>query len=90
MTRNGIEQIDAAGHVGGVKSAGFAHGFGHQRFGGKMHHRIDFILGENLFNLRAHREVHIAKNGGRRHGGAVAFDQAVQRHNVQSAGEQDF
>src|SRR6266849_676362 len=87
---DGIEQIHAAGHVGGVESAGLPYGFGDQGLGGEVHDGVNLVQGEDGFKLRAIREIHLAKDGARRHGSAMALQQAVQRDDGHAARNQDF
>ena len=53
MAGHGIEEIDAGGDVGGVEGAGLADGLGDEGFAGEMHYGIDFVFGEDFFDLRA-------------------------------------
>jgi hypothetical protein len=55
-----------------------------------MHDGIDFVLGENGFELRAIPQVGLAKDCGGRNSGAVAFEQTIQSDDAHSAREQDF
>ncbi len=55
MASHGIEEIDATGHIGGVKDAGLADRLGDQGFGGEVHDGVDFMLRENSLELRAVR-----------------------------------
>ena len=85
-----VQQVHAAGYVGSVKDAGLADGFGDQSFGGEVHHGVNLVLGEDIVKLRTIREVHLEKGCARRHGGAMAFDEAVHGDNAHAAREQDF
>src|SRR6266850_2063852 len=51
---------------------------------------VNLVLGENGFNLRAIRKVYLAKDGSRRHSGAMALHQAVQRNDGHAARNQDL
>ena len=73
MANHGIEKIHAARNIRSIKGAGFADGFGDQGFAGKVHHRINFMLGEHIFNLRADTKIGMAKDGVRRNGFAMAL-----------------
>jgi len=87
---DGIEQIHAGGHVGGVEDAGLAHGFGHEGFGGEVHDGVNFVPGENSFELRTIRKINLAKNGAGRNGGTMSLEQAVQRNDGHAARDQNF
>lgn len=50
---HGVEEMDAGGDVSGVESAGLADGFGDEGFARKMHYGVDFVFGENFFDLSA-------------------------------------
>ncbi len=90
VARDGIEQVHTTGHVSGVENTRLAYGFGDQGFGGEVHHGVNLVLGENGFNLRAIRKVYLAKDGSRRHSGAMALHQAVQRNDGHAARNQDL
>lgn len=90
VASDGIEQIHAGGHVGGVEYTRFADGFGDQRLGSKVHYGIDFVLGEDGFESRTIRQVHLAKNGTRRDRGPMALQQAIQGDDGHTAGNQHF
>src|SRR6267143_4273950 len=90
VARDGIEQVHTTGHVRGVKTTRLAYGFGDQGLGGEVHHGVNLVLRENGFNLRAIREICLAKNGSRRHGGTMALQQAVQRDDGQAARNHNF
>src|SRR5262249_17407235 len=66
------------------------HGFGNESFGSKVHHGVDFMLGEDGFELQAVSEVHRAEDRARRHGRTVPLDQAVQGNDFDAASPQDF
>src|SRR5712692_6065500 len=87
---DGIEQIHAAGHVRGVENARLPYGFGDQRLGSEVHHGVNFVQGEDGFKLRAIREIYLAKDGARRHGGTMALQQAIQGDDGHAARNQDF
>src|SRR5713226_2015702 len=87
---DGIEQIDTTGHVRGVENTRFAYGFGDEGFGGEMHHGVNLVLREDGFNLRAIREIYLAKDGARRHGGTMALYQAIQSDDRHTARNQDL
>ena len=60
VARDGVQKIDSAGNVGGVKDAGLADGFGDESFRGEVHNGINFVLRENTFELRAIRQIDLA------------------------------
>jgi hypothetical protein len=70
---DGIEQIHAAGHVGGVENTGLADGLGDEGLGREVHHGVNFMLSEDGFKRRAISEIYLAKDSGWRHGGTVAL-----------------
>ena len=88
VTNHGVEKIHATGYVCGVKGAGFSDGLGDQGFAGKVHHRVNFMLGEHFFNLRAYAEIRMAKDGLTRNSFAMALLQIIQRNYVYSARQQ--
>jgi hypothetical protein len=90
VARNGVEKIYTRGYVGGVEDAGLADGLGDEGFGGEVHDGVDFVLGENGFELRAIAEIGLAKDCGGRNSGAVAFEQTIESNDAHAAGEQDF
>jgi hypothetical protein len=55
-----------------------------------VHHGVNLVLREDIFNLGAIREIRLAEDGSRRHGGAMAFQQAIQRNDGHAARNQDF
>src|SRR5882724_4092656 len=87
---DGVQQIHAAGYVGSVEDAGFADGLGDEGFRGEVHHRVNLVLGEDVVKLRTIGEVQLEKGCARRHGGAMAFDEAVHGDDAHAAREQDF
>src|SRR2546421_8291272 len=90
VARDGIEQVHTTSHVRGVKNTWLAYGFGDQGLGGEVHHGVNFVLREDTFNLRAIREICLAKDGFGRHRGTMALHQAVQRNDGQAARNQDL
>src|ERR1700687_1786111 len=78
VARDRIEQVHATGHVRGVKNTRLGYGFGDQGLGGEVHHGVNLVLREDVFNLGAIGEIYLAKDGSRRHGGTMALQQAVQ------------
>ena len=44
VASHGVEKIDAAGDIGGVKGAGLADGFGDERFAREVHNCFDLLL----------------------------------------------
>src|SRR6266446_5929572 len=87
---DGVQQVHAAGYVGGVEDAGLADGLGDQSFGGEMHHGVNLVLGEKIIKLGAIGEVGLDKNCVRGHGGTMAFNEAVHGDNAHAAREQYF
>src|SRR5438552_5610565 len=87
---DGIEKIDARGYVRVVEDAGLAHGFGDEVLGGKGHDGVNFVLGEDGFKLSAIGKINLAKGSARRHGGPMAFKQAVERDDGHAARYQDL
>src|SRR6266446_3424405 len=87
---DGVQQVHAAGYVGSVEDAGFADGLGDQSFGGEMHDGVNLVLGEDVVKLKTIREVRLNKSRSRRHGGAMAFDEAVHGDDAHAAREQYF
>ena len=85
-----IEKIDAAGDVGDIERAGLADGFGHLGFAGKVHDGVNAMAGEDVFELAEVAEVGLAKFGGGRNRGAVAFPKIIERDDAHAAREQDF
>jgi len=65
VTGDGIEQIHAAGHVGGIENTGLADGFGDQGFGGEVHHGVNLVLREDGLKRRAVGKIDLAKDGAR-------------------------
>jgi len=55
-----------------------------------VHDGVNFVAGEDGFELRAIREINLAKNGAGRDGGMMAFQQTVQRDDGHAARNQDF
>src|SRR6266481_2030903 len=90
VARDGIEQVHTTGHVRGVKNTRLAYGFGDLGLGGEVHHGVNLVLDEDGFNLRAIREIYLAKDGSRRHSGTMALHQAVQRNDGHTARNQDL
>jgi hypothetical protein len=90
VASDGVEKIDAASDVGGVESAGFADGFGDERFAGEMHYGVDFVLGENILDLRADAEIGFAECGAGGNGGGVAFLKIIESDDLVAAGEENF
>src|SRR4029077_5348106 len=72
VARNGVEKIDTAGDVGSVEDARLTDGFGDQSFRGEVHNGVNLVLSENAFELWAIREIHLAKSGSGRDGGAMS------------------
>src|SRR6267143_4812708 len=70
---DGVQQVHAAGYVGGVEDAGFADGLGNESFRGEVHDGIHFVLGKNIIKLGAIGEVGLEKNCAQRNRGAMAF-----------------
>jgi len=87
VARHRIKKIDAAGNIGSVERAGFANRFGDEGFAGEMHHRVDFLFGEDFFYLGADAEIDLAEKRGGRDGGAMAFLKVIQGDDVVAAGE---
>lgn len=90
MANHGVEKIDAASDIGGVESAGFADGFGDEGFAGEMHDCVDFVFGEDFFDLRANAEIDLAEEGLGRDGGAMAFLKIIEGDDLVAAGEKKF
>jgi hypothetical protein len=55
-----------------------------------MHHRINLILSEDFFKLRADTEIRQAKFCGRGDGGPVAFLQIVEAYDTVSSSKKNF
>src|SRR5882724_9688397 len=87
---DGVQQVHAAGYVGGVEDAGFADGLGNEGFRGEVHHGINLVLGEDIVKLGAIGQVSLDKNCARRNRGAMAFDEAVHGDDAHAAREQYF
>src|SRR2546429_7207570 len=90
MARHGVQQVYAAGHIGGIKDAWLFHGLGTQRFRREVLSRVNFIWREDSFELLAVSKIHFAEGGSWRHGSRVPFRQAVERDHLHSAQEQNF
>src|SRR5580692_1738747 len=90
MAVHGIQKIYAARNVGSVEGAGFTDGFGDKGFPGEMHNGVDFVILENLFELRAIGQIDLQKSGGGRNGSAVAFLKIIEREYLMSTREQNF
>lgn len=90
MASYGIEEIDAAGDVGGIKRAGLADGFGDERFAGEMHDGVDFVLGKDFLDLCTDTEIGFREDGAGRDGGGVAFLKIIEGDDFVAAGEENF
>src|SRR5467141_3886755 len=90
VASDGIEQIHAAGHVGGIENTGLANGFGYESFRGEVHHGVNFVLREDGFKFGAIGKIDLAKDSARRHGGTVALHQAIQGDDRHATRNQDF
>lgn len=88
VASHGIEEIDAAGDVGCVERARFPYGFGDKSFASEVHDGIDFVLGEDFFDLSADAKIDAAENGSWRNGGGVAFLKIVESDDVVAASEE--
>jgi len=55
-----------------------------------VHDGVNFVPGENSFELRTIRKINLAKNGAGRNGGTMSLEQAVQRNDGHAARDQDF
>jgi hypothetical protein len=88
VANHGIEKIHATGNICGIKGTGFADGLGDQGFAGKVHYSVNFMLGKNIFNLRANTQIGMAKEGVLRHGFAMALQQIIERNYVCAARQQ--
>jgi hypothetical protein len=90
VARYGVEEIDAGGDIGGIEGAWFSDGFSNERFPGEMHDGVNFLRGEDFFDLGTDAEVG-SKEGSRAwDGGEVAFLKIIERDDLMSAGEKNF
>jgi len=87
---HGVEEIDAGGDVGGVEGAGLADGFSDQGFAGEVHDRINFVLREDFFELRADGEINFTEGGLGRDGGGVALLEIIESDDLVAAGEENL
>jgi len=55
-----------------------------------VHDGVNFVLREDGFKLKAIREIYLAKDGGRRHGGTMALQQAIQGDDGHAARNQNL
>src|SRR5262249_1688399 len=83
---HGVEEIDAASHVGGVEGAGLADRLGDERFSCEVHDGCDLVLGKDGFDLRTNSEVGVTENRAWRDGCTMAFLEIVERDDLVSAG----
>jgi hypothetical protein len=90
VASDGVEEIYAGGDISSVEGAGLTDGFGDQRFAGKMHDRIYFVLGKDFFDLRANAEVCTAENRFGWDGSGVPLLEIIERDDLEAAGEEDF
>jgi len=55
-----------------------------------MHHSVNLVLREDGFKRWAIRKIDLAEDGGRRYGGTMALQQAIQGNDRQAARDQHF
>ena len=87
MAGHGVEEIDAGGDVGGVEGAGFADRLGDESFAGEVHDGVNFVFGEDFFDLCADAEIGSTENRFGRDGGGVALLKIIERDDLVAAGE---
>src|SRR5215831_1159925 len=85
-----VEKVDPAGDVGGIESARFTDGFGHQGFCSKVHDRFDFVLCKYGFNLGTDRQVGVTEDSLRGNSGAMPFLKIVEHNHLMAARKEDF
>ena len=90
MAGHSVEEIDAAGDVGSVESAGFANGFGDQSFAREVHDGVNGVFGKDFFDLRADAEIGFAEECFGRDGGGVAFLKIVEGDHLVAARQENF
>jgi hypothetical protein len=55
-----------------------------------MHDGVNFVLGENVFDLRADPEIDVTEVGCGRDRGAMAFLEVIESNDLHAAREQDL
>ena len=90
MADHSVEKIDAGRDVGGVEGTGFADGFGDEGFAGEVHNGVDFVFGEDFFNLRADAKIGAAEGRFGRDSGGVTLLKIIQGDDLVAAGQENL
>src|ERR1700722_18361195 len=83
-----VQKVDAAADIRRIKRAGLTNRLRHQRFAGKMHHRMNLLRGEHFLDLLAVSQICLDEQGGGVHGGPMAFLKIIQGNYAMAAFEQ--